>query len=121
MGLRSAQAIPRRGEIYFASARTRPGERKLRPVLIISPDIRNRWAGDVLAIPISTKVRPAPEHVLLDRGEGGLPQSSVAKCEQVSSMDKSLLEPRALSSPISEDRIRQIEDALLIALGIFPR
>src|SRR5574337_574483 len=44
---------------------------------------RHRWASEVLGIPISTKVRPAPEHVLLDRGEGGLPQSSVVKCEQV--------------------------------------
>jgi mRNA-degrading endonuclease toxin of MazEF toxin-antitoxin module len=110
---------PRRGEIYFASVRTGPGERKVRPVLIISPDARNRWASDVLAIPISTKVRPAPEHVLLDRGEGGLPQSSVAKCEQVSSIDRSLLEGRPVGGPISEDRMRQVEDALLIALGIF--
>ncbi len=112
--------FPRRGEIYFASARARPGERKRRPVLIISPDVRNRWAGDVLTIPISTKVRPAREHVLLDRGEGGLPHSSVAKCEQVAPMEKSFLESRPLGAPLSKDRMRQIESALLIALGIHP-
>lgn len=113
--------FPRRGEVYLARARARPGERKTRPVLIISPDARNRWASDVLAIPISAVVRAAPEHVLLQRGEGGLPHSSVAKCEQVSSVDKSLLEARPLGRPLSEDRIRQVEDALLIALGIFYR
>jgi mRNA interferase MazF len=116
-----ASQFPRRGEVYFARVGARPGERKTRPVLIISPDARNRWASDVLAIPISTQVRPAPEHVLLDRGEGGLPQSSVLKCEQVSSIDKSLLEPHPLGGPLSEDRMRQVEDALLIALGIFHR
>lgn len=113
--------FPRRGEICFATVRTRPDDRKRRPVLVISPDVRNRWASDVLAIPISTKVRPAPEHVLLDRGEGGLPQRSVVKCEQVTSMDKSLLEPGPLRSPLSQDRMQQVEDALLIALGIFNR
>ena len=112
--------FPRRGEVYFARARARPSQRKTRPVLIISPDVRNRWAGDVLTIPISTKVRPAREHVLLDRGEGGLPHTSVAKCEQVGPVDKSFLDSRPLGAPLSEGRMRQIESALLIALGIQP-
>ena len=113
--------FPRRGEIYLASARTRSGERKRRPVLIISPDVRNRWASDVLTIPLSTTIRPAPEHVLLDRGECGLPYSSAVKCEQVSSLDKTLLDPHPTGRPLSDHRMRQVEDALLVALGIFHR
>ena len=111
--------FPRRGEIYLARASARFG-RKPRPVIIISPDPRNRWGHDVLAIPLSTTLRLSREHVLLDRGEGGLPHSSVAKCEQVSSMDKALLDPRPLGRPLSPERLRQIERALLIALGILP-
>jgi mRNA-degrading endonuclease toxin of MazEF toxin-antitoxin module len=114
-----AAGFPRRGEIHLASMRTGPGARKMRPVLVVSPDVRNRWASDILVVPLSTQVRPAPTHVLLDRGEGGLPQSSVAKCEQVTSLDKDVLEPRPLGRPVSEERIRQIEEALLIALGIY--
>jgi mRNA-degrading endonuclease toxin of MazEF toxin-antitoxin module len=45
----------------------------------------------------------------------------VVKCEQVSRLDKTLLETRPLGGPLSDDRIRQVEDALLIALGIFHR
>ncbi|MBI4537389.1 MAG: type II toxin-antitoxin system PemK/MazF family toxin [candidate division NC10 bacterium] len=99
--------------------RTGAGGRKARPVLILSPDIRNRWAGDVLAAPLSTQIRPAPTHVMLDRGEGGLPQSSVVKCEQVTCLDKGLLEGQPLGRPLSQERIHQVEDALLIALGVF--
>ncbi len=35
-------------------------------------------------------------------------------------MDKSFLESRPLGAPLSKDRMRQIESALLIALGIHP-
>lgn len=112
-------SFPHRGEIYLASLRTRPARRKVRPVLVISPDVRNRWAGDILVVPISTHIRPAPTHVLLDRGEGGLPHASAAKCEQITCLDKSRLDPRPLGRPLPPDRMREIERALLISLGVF--
>lgn len=112
-------SFPHRGEIYLASLRTRPTRRKVRPVLVVSPDVRNRWAGDILAAPISTHIRPAPTHVLLDRGEGGLPQASVVKCEQITCLDKTLLDPRPLGRPLSSDRMHEVERALLISLGVF--
>ncbi len=112
-------SFPHRGEIYLASLRTPPARRKVRPVLVVSPDVRNRWASDVLAAPISTHVRPAPTHVLLDRGEGGLPHASVVKCEQITCLDTTLLGPRPLGRPLSLDRMREVERALLISLGIF--
>ncbi len=114
-----AAAFPRRGEIHLASMRARPSDRKTRPVVVVSPDIRNRWANDVLVLPLSTQIRSALTHVLLDRGEGGLPESSVVKCEQITCLDKGILEPRPLGRPLNEERIRQIETALLIALGIY--
>lgn len=112
-------SFPRRGEIYLASLRAGPSRRKVRSVLVVSPDVRNRWAGDILVVPLSTHLRPAPTHVLLDRGEGGVPQSSVVKCEQITCLDKALLGPRPLGRPLSLDRIQAIERALVISLGIF--
>ncbi|MBI4735329.1 MAG: type II toxin-antitoxin system PemK/MazF family toxin [candidate division NC10 bacterium] len=112
-------SFPHRGEIYLVSLRTRPARRKVRPVLVVSPDVRNRWASDILAAPISTHMRPAPTHVLLDRGEGGLPHASVVKCEQITCLDKTLLGPRPLGRPLSPERMRGIERALLISLGVF--
>jgi mRNA-degrading endonuclease toxin of MazEF toxin-antitoxin module len=112
-------SFPHRGEIYLASLRARPSSRKVRPVLVISPDVRNRWAGDILVIPASAHIRPAPTHVLLERGEGGLPQASVVKCEQITCLDKALLDPRPLGRPLSRDRMHEVERALLISVGIF--
>jgi len=43
----------------------------------------------------------------------------VVKCEQVTCLDKGLLEDQPLGRPLSQDRIHQVEDALLIAVGIF--
>lgn len=102
----------------MASMRAGGAVRKARPALIVSPDTRNRWASDVLLIPISTKLRPMRTHVVLGRGEGGLPHTSVALCEQVMCLNKSLLENRPLGVPLAEDRMREIEAALMIALGI---
>jgi mRNA-degrading endonuclease toxin of MazEF toxin-antitoxin module len=44
---------------------------------------------------------------------------SVAKCEQVTCLDKALLAARPLGGSLSEDRMREMEGALLVALGIF--
>ena len=113
------ESFPRRGEVYLASLRTGSSRRKTRPVLVVSPDVRNRWAGDLLVVPLSTHLRPAPTHVFLDRGEGGLPQSSALKCEQITCLDMALLDSRPLGRPLSPDRMRAVERALLISLGIF--
>jgi len=113
-----AGVSPRRGEIYLATMRAGATGRKVRPVLVLSPDVRNRWASDILVVPLSMQIRSAPTHVLLDRGEGSLPYASVAKCEQVTCLDKGVLEPRPLGRPLTDDRLHQIEDAVLIALGI---
>ena len=112
-------SFPHRGEIYLASLRIRSARRKVRPVLVVSPDVRNRWASDILAAPISTHIRPAPTHVLLDRGEGGLSHASVVKCEQITCLDKTLLDPRPFGRPLSSDRMREVERAILISLGVF--
>ena len=112
--------FPRRGEIYMGRMRARSPEHKRRPLIIISPDDRNRWASNVLVIPASTHLKPSPTHVFLDRDEGGLPHTSVAKCEQITTLEKSLLDAHPLGGALSEGRIGQLEKACLTALGIFP-
>ena len=104
----------RRGCIHWARLDKR------RPVLVLSPNYRNEWATDVLAVPCSTVRKIAPTHVLLKRGEGGLPSPFAAKCEQVATLLRADLEPEALGSPISRERLDAVERALLGALGIDP-
>ncbi len=81
-------AFPRRGEIWLVEF---PDDPKSRPALIVSTDIRNELASSVLAVPITTNLRPAPTHVRLSAGQGGLLHDSMARCENLSYLHKSRL------------------------------
>lgn len=80
--------FPRRGEVWLVAF---PDDPKSRPALIVSPDSRNQYSNSVLAVPITTNLRPAPTHVLLPAGEGGLSFDSMARCENVSYLHKDRL------------------------------
>ena len=89
--LRVLGTDPRRGKIYLVALPGQPGDAKARPALIISTSVRNRLAHDVMVIPLTTNLRPAPTHVEIPAGKGGLRATSMAKCEQVTTLDKSFL------------------------------
>jgi mRNA interferase MazF len=102
---------PRRGHLHWVSLDKR------RPALVVSPDYRNDLAHDVIIIPCSTRLRPAPTHVPLRRGEGGLAEPSVLKCEQITTLDKAEVhEP--LGKPLPASVLRAVERAILRAIGV---
>ncbi len=90
---------------------------KRRPALVLSPDYRNQHAGDVIVIPCSTRLRPAPTHVMLRRGQGGLTESSVLKCEQITTLPKSDVQ-RPLGRALPETVLLEVERAVLRAIGV---
>ena len=55
---------PKRGEIYLINLPLKPGDNKNRPALVISLDVRNKFAGDIIVIPISTNLRKSPVHII---------------------------------------------------------
>jgi mRNA interferase MazF len=110
--------FPRRGEIYLVKLRGRPSNAKNRPALIVSMDVRNRLAGDVIVVPLSTNLRPAPTHVELPAGEGGPKETSMAKCEQVTTLDKSFLIRGPFAGTIGPSLMREVEKAIQRAIGI---
>jgi len=95
-----------------------PGDRKLRPALIVSLDVRNRLANDVIVVPLSTTMRPAPTHVPIAQGEGGVRFSSMAKCEQVTTLDKSLLMRGPFAGRVGEATMVAVERAVMRAIGV---
>ena len=101
----------RRGAIHWVALD------KKRPAIILSPDVRNRLANDVIIVPCSTTARKMVWHVQLRRGEAGLPQDCMAKCEQIATVPKSWVEPAELGT-LSAGRMREVELAVLSALGI---
>lgn len=108
--------FPRQGEIFFAQL---PGETKERPALVVSVNARNQFGNSVLVVPLTTNSRPAPTHVSLSAGEGGLPHESVARCENVTTLPKSLLTRGPLGVPLPATRMREIVLAVVRAMGGF--
>ena len=111
-------SYPRRGEIYLVKLPGQPSDTKNRPALIISIDVRNRLANDVIVIPLSTSLRPAPTHVELPAEEGGLKQTSMAKCEQITTLDKSFLLRGPFAGTVSPSIMLEIEKAVQRAIGV---
>ena len=103
---------PRRGCLYWVSLDKR------RPALVLSPDYRNTHASDVIVVPCSTRVRPAPTHVLLRRGQGGLAESSVLKCEQITTLAKMDVHGPPLGNPLPTTVMDAVERAVLRAIGV---
>ena len=108
----------KRGEIYLVNLPSKPKDIKNRPALVVSLDIRNKLANDIIVIPLSTNLRPSPTHILLQEGEGGLSKASMAKCEQVTTIDKSLLIMSPFAGKISDEKMNEIEKAIMIAIGV---
>ena len=111
------ELYPRRGHLYWVHIPDEPGGKR-RPALVVSPDSRNRLASDVIVIPLSTVLRDAPTHVKLRVREGGLPQQSVAKCEQITTLRRDRLAPQPLGGIVAPGRMVEIEKAILRAIGI---
>lgn len=109
---------PKRGEIYLVRLPGQPADKKMRPALIVSLNVRNRLANDVIVVPISTALRPAPTHVEISKGEGGLDRTSVGKCEQITTLDKSFLIRGPFSETISPAKMSEVEKAIQKAIGI---
>ena len=107
--------FPRRGEIRLVDL---PDDPKTRPALIVSPDARNQFATSVLAVPVTTNLRPAPTHVLLPARQGGLSHDSMARCENVSYLHKSRLSRGPLAGQIGPAFMADVERCLLRSLGL---
>ena len=102
--------FPRRGEVCLFALD------KERPALIVSSNALNRHALDVCVVPLSTvEHRAFSLRPKIRAGDGGLERDSWAKCDQVTTIEKT----RAVYPPLGAlnrailDRIQQaIEQAL---------
>jgi mRNA-degrading endonuclease toxin of MazEF toxin-antitoxin module len=101
----------KRGAIHWVSLDKR------RPAVIVSPDVRNRLANDVIIVPCSASARAMAWHIPLRRGEGGLPDACMANCEQLATVPKSWIDPAEIGR-LSPARMRELELAVLSALGV---
>jgi mRNA interferase MazF len=112
------ESFPRCGEIYLVQIPNQPKDGKERPALIVSLDVRNRLADDVIAVPLSTTLREAPTHILIKKGLGGLRKDSMAKCEQITTLDKSLLIRGPFAGKVPQEILSGVLRSIMNALGL---
>ena len=104
--------FPRRGEIYLVRLD------KLRPALVISTDALNRHALDVCVVPMTTVEREKfTLRVQVKPGEGGLSRDTWAKCDQVTTLEKSLLVYPPLGR-LRDETLKSIEQGIKLALQL---
>lgn len=114
----SRPALPKRGETWILELPSQPADPHTpRPALVVSVDVRNRLAGDVLVVPLSTYLRTLPTHVLIPAGAGGQRYDSMAKCEQITCLDKRFLVGGPLGRALSDPLLREVTRALRRAVG----
>lgn len=106
---------PQRAEVWLVRI---PGERKQRPCVIVSANWLNRFARDVVVVPVTSVARRAfPTRVNLSEGEGGLKVRSWAKCDQPTTIEKGYLGKVSLGR-LSDGKIREIEQAIRHTLSL---
>lgn len=114
-------ANPQTGEVWYVNIPNQPyDEHQPRTAIIVSPNGRNKNCNDVIVVPTTSapNFRPHPEyHVHIPAGEGGLVRDSYARCDQVTTIDKSLLARGPLGGSIHQKYRSAIIDAVRAALG----
>jgi mRNA interferase MazF len=112
--------LPSRGEVWFGDLDPTIGREQAgrRPVLIVSIDSFNQGPGQlVVAVPMTSRLRPISSHVRLSPPEGGLRMESSILCENVRSIStKRLLERWGVVSPRI---LTAVEARLAILLGFW--
>lgn len=104
--------FPRRGEVYLVRLD------KNRPALVISTNALNRYALDVCVAPMTTVKRPAFSlRVQVKPGEAGVSRDSWAKCDQVTTLEKTLLVYPPLGR-LADETLKTIEQGIKLALGL---
>lgn len=110
---------PRRGEVWLVNLDPIEGHEQggRRPGLVLSVDLFNSGPAElVVLLPISSKAKGIPFHVVIDPPEGGLKQRSYIKCEDIRSVSRGRLTRRY--GHVSAQTLAQIEDRVQTLLGL---
>ena len=109
----------KRGEVWLANLDPTQGSEQsgIRPVIIFQNDIVSLFSTTTITIPLTTNKRRAslPISLMINRGDGGLLQDSVALCFQLRVLDKKRL-IKCLGQ-LSPKTIAQLEEVVLVTLG----
>lgn len=109
---------PARGEIWSVRIPGQPDDpRQPRPALVVSADVRNRLADDVMVVPVFAQGAAGPTHVRVERGTGGLRKDGVLFCEELTTLDREFLARGPWGHPVPDLVIDAVVRAVRRALG----
>lgn len=111
---------PQRGEIWLVDLNPTRGREPpfgRRPALIVSVDLFNQGPADlVVVLPVTSKEKRIPFHLIIEPPESGLSKTSFIKCEDIRSIAKERLLKRV--GKISTRTLTDVEDRLRILLSL---
>ncbi len=103
---------PKRGEVYLVSLD------KPRPAMVLSVNELNQHALDVCLVPVtSVQHREFRVRVAIRSGDGGLNANCWAKCDQVTTLERTFLRYPPLGM-LSETTVANIQSQVRFALGL---
>ena len=112
---------PRRGDIWYAYTPGQPDDsHQPRPALVISEDIRNRRADDLIIVPIFSAGRSGPTRVPIAAGIGGLRHASVLFREELATIDRDFLRDGPLGPAVPAALLERVVAAIVVAVGGYP-
>jgi len=112
----------RRSEIYWADLSPVIGHEQggRRPVLIVQNDTGNRYSDTTIVAPVTSSLsaKVYPTEVRIPAGAGGLTRDSSVLLNQIKTIDKRRLEQYL--GQLDEITMRQVDQAIMISLGLIP-
>lgn len=112
--------IVRRGDIFYADLSPVVGSEQggVRPVLIVQNDVGNKYSPTVIVAAITSQINKAklPTHIEILGEDYGLNKDSVILLEQVRTVDKKRLKEKI--GHLDEEKMKLVNDALIISLGL---
>ncbi|PYU18253.1 MAG: type II toxin-antitoxin system PemK/MazF family toxin [Acidobacteria bacterium] len=103
---------PKRGEVYLVQMD------KPRPAVVVSVDSVNKFALDVCVVPLTTaQHREFSMRVPVAAGEGGLQYDGWAKCDQVTTLEKTYFHYPPLGA-LPPRTFGRIQEQVKVALGL---
>jgi len=110
----------KRGEVYLANLDPVVGKEiaKTRPVVVVSNNMNNRFAGTLTILPITSGnlEKIYPFEVLLPKGTANLPKDSKVKANQIRTLDRTRIVK--LIGELSKDIMPGIDRAIMLHLGL---
>lgn len=103
-----------RGEVWWCEL----PEISRRPVVVLSRDVAIPRLRRTVVAPCTTNIRGLPSEVMLEPEEDPIPRTSAVNLDSIESVSIGTLTERL--GRLSDERMRQVCEALTVAVNCFP-